>query len=148
MFETVLSDPVGDEVRFLEEVAGGGYTVLLHYIGVSGPRTCEERVAMRVWKGGHDVPPRKIAERLQRSLHNLAAAVRDLPHVWVFDNGDLRIPFRRVAVFEQGRSKTLQPPVPRWLKAILDRPSRARGTGSRIRPDGEGGAATPAPGPR
>jgi hypothetical protein len=29
-------------------------------------------------------------------------AIRDLPHVWIFDNDDLRTPFRQVAVFENG----------------------------------------------
>jgi predicted ABC-type ATPase len=45
VFETVLSDPVGDKVAFLAEAAGSGYVVVLCYIGLSGPDQSIERVA-------------------------------------------------------------------------------------------------------
>ena len=48
VFETVFSDPVGDKVRFLVDAAVSGNTVLLCFIGNSGPEISEERVAMRV----------------------------------------------------------------------------------------------------
>jgi len=115
VFETVFSDPVGDKVAFLEETAAAGYTVVLCFIGILGPETSEERVAMRVTQGGHDVPPDKLIARFPRTMANLEAAIRRLPHVWVFDNGDLRAPFRKVAVIENGtvtfRARTLPP----WL---------------------------------
>lgn len=46
---------------------------------------------------------------------NLKAAVRDLPHLWIFDNNDLRNPYRLVAIFESGRLVKLRRPVPKWL---------------------------------
>jgi len=49
----------------------------------------------------------------------LKAALRELPNVWVFDNNDLRTPFRLVAVFESGRLVKLQRPVPKWLAPLL-----------------------------
>ncbi len=99
VFETVFSDPVGDKLSFLKQASAGGYTVVLCFIGVSGPKTSEERVAMRVSQGGHDVPTEKLAARYPRTLANLQSAIRGLPHVLIFDNDDLRTPFRRVAVF-------------------------------------------------
>ena len=48
VFETVFSDPVGDKLAFLKETVAAGYTVLLCFIGVSGPKTSAERIAMRV----------------------------------------------------------------------------------------------------
>ena len=57
---------------------------------------------MRVSQGGHDVPADKLITRFPRSLNNLKSALRELPHVWVFDNSDLRTPFRLVTVFENG----------------------------------------------
>jgi len=75
----------------------------------------EERVAMRVLQGGHDVPSKKLKERFPRTLKNLARAVRELPHVLVFDNSDLGRPFRKVARFEQGTRVEKHPPVPRWV---------------------------------
>src|SRR5690349_17938499 len=56
VFETVFSDPAGDKLAFLEEAARSGYTVVLCFIGLSGPDQSLERVAMRVSQGGHDVP--------------------------------------------------------------------------------------------
>ncbi len=116
VFETVFSDPVGDKLAFLKAAAQAGYTVVLCFIGISGPDVSEERVAMRVSQGGHDVPTEKLMARFPRTLTNLATAIRELPHVWVFDNDDLRIPFRQVAVFQNGQRVTLNPPVPKWLK--------------------------------
>jgi len=119
VFETVFSDPVGDKLEFLKAAAEQGYTVILCFIGISGPAVSEQRVAMRVTQGGHDVPAEKLITRYPRILANLQAAIRDLPHVWVFDNDDLRTPFRKVAVFEQGRATSTHKPVPNWLRQVL-----------------------------
>ncbi|MBI2841301.1 MAG: hypothetical protein HYX75_23525 [Acidobacteria bacterium] len=120
VFETVFSDPVGDKLSFLTNTVGAGYTVVLCFIGLASVEQSEERVAIRVSQGGHDVPTQKLAERLPRILANLKAAIRALPHVVVFDNADLRTPFRRVAVFENGQPMLLRRPVPPWLKSCLD----------------------------
>ena len=119
VFETVFSDPVGDKLTFLKGAAATGYTVVLCFIGISGPAVSEERVAMRVSQGGHDVPAEKLVARFPRTLANLKTAIRDLPHVWIFDNDDIRTPFRQVAVFETGKRVTLNEPVPDWLKSLL-----------------------------
>jgi predicted ABC-type ATPase len=74
---------------------------------------------MRVSQGGHDVPTEKLIARFPRILVNLKAAVRELPQVWVFDNGDLRFPFRLVAVFEDGRPLHLHKPIPKWARPIF-----------------------------
>ena len=119
VFETVFSDPVGDKLAFLKEAEKNGYNVILCFIGISGPRISEERVAMRVSQGGHDVPPEKLISRYPRTMANLKRAIAELPHVLIFDNGDLRTPFRRVAVFQNGRPTSLIKPLPRWFKSIL-----------------------------
>ena len=86
---------------------------------------------MRVSQGGHDVPAEKLVAglphttaasrltRLPRTLANLKTAIRELPQVWIFDNDDLRTPFRQVAVFENGQRVTLNEPVPEWLTPLL-----------------------------
>jgi predicted ABC-type ATPase len=119
IFETVFSDPVGDKLGFLKRAAEDGYTVVLCFIGIPDADTSEQRVAMRVSQGGHDVPTEKLAERFERGLRNLEAGIRELPHVWVFDNGDLERPFRRVATFRSGRLAELHQPVPGWLQPRL-----------------------------
>jgi predicted ABC-type ATPase len=119
VFETVFSDPVGKKTAFLRGCAHSGYTTILCFIGTSGPEVCEQRVAMRVSQGGHDVPTEKLTARFPRVLVNLRTAVRELPHVWIFDNDDLRTPFRLVTVFEDGRMVKLHKPIPKWLRALL-----------------------------
>ena len=59
----------------------------------------------------HDAYPRTLA--------NLQSAIRELPHVWIFDNDDLREPFRKVAAYEQSRRVFEGKPTPEWLRPIL-----------------------------
>jgi predicted ABC-type ATPase len=115
VFETVFSDPVGDKLTFLKDAAAVGYTVVLCFIGISGPEVSEQRVAMRVSQGGHDVPTEKLETRYPRILANLKAALHEIPHVWVFDNDDLRSPYRLTAVYENGKPIQLHKPIPAWL---------------------------------
>ena len=120
VFETVFSDPVGEKLAFLQKAAARGYTVVLCFIGISGPETSEERVAMRVSQGGHDVPAEKLVARFPRTLANLKSAILSLPHVRIFDNNDLRTPFRELAIFEHGKQQILHEPVPEWLRACFE----------------------------
>jgi predicted ABC-type ATPase len=121
VFETVFSDPVGDKITFLKRAAGQGYTVLLCFVGIDGPEVSEERVAIRVAQGGHDVPSEKLAERFPRTMRNLKRALVELPYVLVYDNTDLAQPFRRVAVVEKGRVVEKASGRPRWLDSALSR---------------------------
>lgn len=121
VFETVLSDPVGDKITFLKQAAQSGYTVLLCFIGISGPNVSEQRVAIRVSKGGHNVPNEKLRSRFSRTLANLELAIYELPHVWVFDNTNLRKPFHLIVKFEWGKAIELSSRAPKWLRLILPR---------------------------
>jgi predicted ABC-type ATPase len=115
VFETVFFDPARDKMAFLKDAATAGYTVILCFIGISGPETSELRVAMRVSQGGHDVPTEKLETRYPRILVNRRNALREVPHVWVFDNDDLQHPFRLVAVYESGQPIKMHEPIPQWL---------------------------------
>jgi predicted ABC-type ATPase len=115
VFETVFSDPVGDKLELLRRASTRGYTVVLCFIGLDSPELADERVAMRVLQGGHDVPTDKVFARYPRITDNLARAIRELPHVLAYDNSDLGRPFRKVAEFERGAPVVLNPPAPPWL---------------------------------
>lgn len=119
-FETVFSDPIGDKVKFLGETARLGYQVLLCYIGLASPDQSIERVAMRVSQGGHDVPDDKLEARFPRSLNNLRLAMKELPHVLIYDNSDLRTPYRHIATCESGRMVHLEKPTPMWFSRLLN----------------------------
>jgi predicted ABC-type ATPase len=119
VFETVFSDPVGDKLNFLKAASQSGYTVVLCFIGLPDPETSEQRVGIRVSQGGHDVPSEKLVSRFPRTLANLKAAIRELPHVLVFDNDDLAAPFRKAAVIEGGRLVWSADSLPKWLGNLL-----------------------------
>ncbi len=81
--ETVLSTdkyfPLAWEVDLLN----------LIYIGNRSPEISIERVALRVRKGGHDVPEDKIRARWHRSLEKLPQFWKLAHQAWLFDNSDL-----------------------------------------------------------
>ena len=122
VFETVLSDPVGAKLDFLKTAEAKGYTVLLIFIGIDGPQSSEHRVAMRVSKGGHDVPQDKIQQRYPRTMKNLQRAFLEISNVRVYDNSDLDRPYRLIASRDAGQDVIVYPPAPKWLRPLL--PSR------------------------
>ena len=119
VFETVFSDPVGDKVDFLKSLEVDGYQVVLCYVGISSADVSDERVSMRVSKGGHDVPSSKIKERYARTLINLKRAIEQLGDVRVFDNDYLDYPYRLVAKCAYGRVVEVGQEVPAWLRGVL-----------------------------
>ena len=71
IFETVFSDPKGEKLNFLKDAERRGYTVVLIFTGIDGPEISDDRVAMRVLQGGHDVPAAKLVERFPRTMSEL-----------------------------------------------------------------------------
>ncbi len=118
-FETVFSDTVREKVEFLKAATAAGYDVTLCFIGVDGPEMSDQRVAMRVSQGGHDVPEDKIIARFPRTLANLKLALAELAYVVVYDNSDLTLPFRRIAEFRHGKQAFLAEALPGWITRLL-----------------------------
>lgn len=119
IFETVLSDPVGDKLDFLKATQESGYTVLLIFIGVAGPEVSDDRVAMRVLQGGHGVPSNKLIERFPRTMNNLKRALDELPNVWVYDHSYLNEGYRLVAKKENWQLIKLIDPTPEWFRSLM-----------------------------
>ena len=115
VFETVFSNPIGDKISFLERAADQGYSVVVCFIGLEGAEQSQSRVAMRVAQGGHDVPDEKIVSRFPRVLENLKRAIVKLPVVLLFDNSDLRVPFRLIAAYRNGKQEIANPPFSSWF---------------------------------
>lgn len=104
IFETVLSDPVGDKVDTLASYVELGYTVVLIFIELDHVEESIRRVAIRVSQGGHDVPDEKLRARFDRTKVNFERAISRLPHVLIYNNSDLANPYRLVAIYENGQS--------------------------------------------
>jgi anti-anti-sigma factor len=133
VFQTVFSEAAAAKLGFLKEAEQAGYTIVLCFIGLENPELCEERVCIRVSQGGHDVPAEKLQARFPRTLANLKAVAKDLPHVLVYDNSDPSRPFRQVAVIQAGRCTERVKDMPAWAaatlfsKARLERPAADAG---------------------
>jgi predicted ABC-type ATPase len=119
VFETVFSDPHGAKVDFLSATHARGYSVVLCFIGLDSAGTSDERVAMRVLQGGHDVPAEKVFARYARSLENLVRAIAKLPLVWVYDNSDLSRPFHKIAELNHGQLAAQAAELPAWFETVL-----------------------------
>jgi predicted ABC-type ATPase len=119
IFETVLSDPVGEKVSQMIEWQERGYAVVLCFVGLANANISDTRVAMRVSQGGHDVPVEKLKGRFPRTLENLKRAISALDYVLVYDNSDLRSPYRFLARFEGGVVKHVETSLPAWFKRVL-----------------------------
>lgn len=82
--ETTLSGKT-DVARILK-AKKLGYRVSLLYVALDTPELAKQRVAMRVKRGGHNIPDADIERRYSRSLDNLAVIARLVDKVHVFDN--------------------------------------------------------------
>ena len=105
IFETVLSDPIGEKVEQLASYSELGYTVALVFIRLDNSDESIRRVSMRVSQGGHDIPDDKLRKRFRRTQANLRRAIRSLLHVLVYDNQNLSNPYQLVEVYEHGQAK-------------------------------------------
>jgi predicted ABC-type ATPase len=103
IFETVLSDPVGEKVGFLRDAARKGFEVVLIFIRIQDVEISVQRVSMRAAQGGHDVADEKLYARFPRTLENLQRAIEQLPHVLIYDNSDLSHPYQHVATYHDGK---------------------------------------------
>jgi predicted ABC-type ATPase len=119
IFETVFSDAAGRKLAFLEEAVASGYQVVLCFVGIGDPAISESRVGMRVLEGGHDVPSDKLVTRFPRVMENLRLAMLRLPLVLVYDNDDLRTPFRLCLAIGNGVILEEVSPIPSWLRSLL-----------------------------
>lgn len=82
--ETVLSTA---KYRRLVELAKRiGYRFQLIYVMLDDPELNIERIAMRVRKGGHDVPPDKVRARYARSLTQLPWFLEQCDLAMLYDN--------------------------------------------------------------
>lgn len=125
--ETVLST---DKYRkVVQEVRSLGGTVNLLFVTVAAPAIAVARVAVRVSRGGHGVPPRKITDRFYRSHLNLNWFASHVNDFWVIDNSgsDPSAPPTIPAYGSDGRLDHLDPNASDMLKCVLSTLPRSTG---------------------
>ena len=88
--ETVLS--TGKYRRLVRAAKNKGFEIRLVYVILQSPTLNVERVKLRVKKGGHGVPIKKILDRRARSLQQLSWFLREADWALLFDNSrELRV---------------------------------------------------------
>ncbi len=81
--ETTLSGKT--HLRLVTLAKANGLAVKMLYFFVDTPETCLERVARRVYEGGHDVPEADLRRRYNRSLANFATYAKQCDFWRVYD---------------------------------------------------------------
>jgi predicted ABC-type ATPase len=113
--ETVLST---DKYRRLVRAAKQrGFEIRFVYVVLNDPALNVERVKLRVKKGGHSVPTKKILERWDRSLRQLPWFLREADWALVFDNSK----HLRVIGQKQNRTVTIDPDAPDAVRRAVQR---------------------------
>ena len=77
-------------MRSVERAKTVGYRLVLVFVAVSSPITTRGRIAVRVAKGGHDIPVEVQDRRFPRSIANLRRVVRLVDVAYFLDNAGLR----------------------------------------------------------
>jgi predicted ABC-type ATPase len=83
-FETVFSHP--SKVEFVQQAHAQGYEVIMVFIHLDHVQLNIARITQRVAEGGHHVPDEKVANRLERLVNNVKAAIPHVDRLVILDN--------------------------------------------------------------
>jgi len=126
--ETVFSHE--SKLKEIEQAQKAGFQVALYHVGVRSANLNVDRVALRVKKGGHNVPENKIRERRERGEALISEAARISDHAFVYDNSNFGKPPRLGIQFEKGKVIAVGNDLPKWQRELyakdLERFSQAR----------------------
>jgi predicted ABC-type ATPase len=100
------------------EAKSGKWNVGLIYVGVESPEIAVRRVSERYAAGGHNVPPKDIARRYDRSLANLPIFLELADHAIVFDNSTEQGAVRVLEMRKRSHVFVQRNP-PNWIRPIL-----------------------------
>lgn len=87
-FETTLSGMI--YVKKINEMKAKSYKVIIYFLKLASVDLAIERVRLRVFNGGHNVPVMDIRRRFERSWMNFQKIYKHLADKWtIFDtSGD------------------------------------------------------------
>jgi predicted ABC-type ATPase len=83
-FETTLSGL--SYLKFVTAAKTRGYTVILFFVFLSGFQLAQQRVAIRVSKGGHNIPQDVIERRYFKGLNNFCKFAEEATDWYVYNN--------------------------------------------------------------
>jgi len=104
-------------IRRLDELRAKGYRVRLYYLWLETADLAVQRVAERVRRGGHDVPPLVVRRRYLSGIQNLRTVTASLfDRIWIFDN---TVPVARVVAIWNSRRWVVRDEL-RWARIQSD----------------------------
>ena len=103
-------------IRNIDYARKNDYQIELHYVGVESVEIAKERIAYRVAHGGHGIPDKDVERRYKESLDNLKKIIHKCNWVILYDNTKA---FKRFAVYENGKLRSLSENLPEWYKKWL-----------------------------
>ena len=107
-FESTLA--ARSYASWLKRLRLQGYEVHLIFVWLRSADLAIERVAERVRRGGHAIPPQEIRRRYQRGIDNLFELYIPLADVWgVYDNSDQDQAALVATGVRKGRPKVSRP---------------------------------------
>ena len=89
-----------------------GYRVTMYYIGLNTKYESVYRIANRVRKGGHDIPPEDVERRFAKRFDDLKAVLPFCDEVVFYDNEN---GFVKVAVIQDGCFRFTNGYRPDWI---------------------------------
>ena len=96
--ESTLTSP--EIVRSAERAKSAGYRLVMVFVAVSSTDMTQGRVALRVAKGGHDIPDEAQERRFPRSFDNAPRVARLVDAAYFLDNAGFE--HRLVATVRSG----------------------------------------------
>ena len=114
--ETILSGQ--GECAFMKNALDRGFKFNLVFVGISSVLQSRSRVAERILRGGHAVPPADIERCFGLSMNHLAQAIQIAHRVLLLDNSGKRL--RLLVSCENGRVKHIGAHLPRWIQTVAD----------------------------
>ena len=89
----------------------------LYYVGLSSIDESLKRIANRVQKGGHDIPPEDVSRRFSTRFHDIAEVLPYCDEAVFYDNEN---GFKAVAEYSNGEITTKGEPLPKWITDLSD----------------------------
>ena len=83
-FETTLSGLIYPD--FIKRAKEKGYTIIFFFIYLNNVNLAKERVAVRISKGGHNIPEDVIEGRYYKGLQNFSNYAIETNDWYVYDN--------------------------------------------------------------
>lgn len=113
--ETTLSGH--KTARTAQKAKNSGYIVRLYYVGISSVDESLKRIANRVSKGGHDIPPLDVIRRFNSRYNDISAILPFCDEAIFYDNEN---GFKAVAEYKEKAFKIIGSSAPKWINELSE----------------------------